>query len=853
MSRNTDRRPPRVFISYAWENDAYRKWVTCLAARLRRDGINARLDSWHQGESQTIPAFMNHEVREADKIIVLCSPKYKQNVHAMEGNERVSGAGWEAALITSHMFAEGDLRRVIPVCAMGSWLEGAPSFLAGHAYCDLSEPARFESEYKELLRRITDTREKAPPIGSLPDDLAAPPPEPLAGASPSVATTYRQLRRVKHNLPFVPHGFVGRADELQTLDELLAPTKSLDIADQPRVAITGLGGIGKTLTAVTYAFQAIQRGEYEIVCWVNAAGDDPTSQFAALADEPLALDIGPETGVATVITSVKSHLASAGPHLLIFDNVEFPNVYPQLVPASEHSRVIITTRRRDIESVVELHLDVLPESQAIALVTRDRQYSEADIQAIHQIAEKVGYLTLALGLASRILSRPGRMPSRLLSDISDKGVVDWSANAPLDHVFNKHPSIVRLFDASLDLLDDSSPIDNLARDMLLVAGWVPAPAIPERLLAAAASRVAIDGDRPPSSIDSAFRLADLGLAEIDEHASLTVHPLIAEYARKKGGKRYYNAATDEISGVPTLTERRQAAPLPIAGPVAHQQPLPEELVRSRPDEVYNAAVTLAENRMYSEALWYLMRVLRAQVSIYGCDSYNVFRTQETIGRTLLSLRNPRSAIRYLRNSLTGVEQLFGRGDPATISPLLALGRALCISGNAPEGLPLLGQAEHITEHWLGPLHPATVAATGTTGLLLGLDGQMQPALETLGRSVQKAQTLGENTLLSSVLCSMGSIQLLVGNTPDAVTNHENAYRCAERDKDTNYSDLLLMQFILGQSLFFDGKEKGTRMMIDARDALSCLLGAEHPIVASFSSQLSRLHEVRNERGELENM
>jgi hypothetical protein len=54
-------------------------------------------------------------------------------------------------------------------------------------------------------------------------------------------------------------------------------------------------------------------------------------------------------------------------------------------------------------------------------------------------------------------------------------------------------------------------------------------------------------------------------------------------------------------------------------------------------------------------------------------------------------------------------------------------------------------------------------------------------------------------------------------------------------------------------LFFDGKEKGTRMMIDARDALSCLLGAEHPIVASFSSQLSRLHEVRNERGELENM
>jgi len=55
----------RVFISYAWENDEYRALVKTLAARLRQDGIDARLDAWHL-EGLTIPEFMSRETRYAD-------------------------------------------------------------------------------------------------------------------------------------------------------------------------------------------------------------------------------------------------------------------------------------------------------------------------------------------------------------------------------------------------------------------------------------------------------------------------------------------------------------------------------------------------------------------------------------------------------------------------------------------------------------------------------------------------------------------------------------------------------------------------------------------------------------------
>jgi len=84
MNSQPTHTPVRVFISYAWEDDEYRNWVARLASQLCKDGVNARLDRWHVQPGQTIPEFMNSEIRQADKVLVLCSPKYQEKVHAME-------------------------------------------------------------------------------------------------------------------------------------------------------------------------------------------------------------------------------------------------------------------------------------------------------------------------------------------------------------------------------------------------------------------------------------------------------------------------------------------------------------------------------------------------------------------------------------------------------------------------------------------------------------------------------------------------------------------------------------------------------------------------------------------------
>lgn len=173
--------PPRVFISYAWESDQYRDWVERLARRLRQDGVDARLDRWDLTAGESIASFMNSEVRHADKVLVLCSPKYREKVHLTEDGGGVTGAGWEAGLLADQIFAKlAGAKKSIPVLTRGRWQEAAPDFMVGQVYVDLSADSRFEEHYVELLRQITGQMSAAPPLGSLPD-VRPPDLEPLTG------------------------------------------------------------------------------------------------------------------------------------------------------------------------------------------------------------------------------------------------------------------------------------------------------------------------------------------------------------------------------------------------------------------------------------------------------------------------------------------------------------------------------------------------------------------------------------------------------------------------------------------------------------------------------------------------
>src|SRR4051812_17447790 len=68
---------PTVFISYSWDDDDHRSWVSHLAERLKAEGLNVRFDQWYNRPGDDIPAFMETAVRESDFVVVICTPRYK--------------------------------------------------------------------------------------------------------------------------------------------------------------------------------------------------------------------------------------------------------------------------------------------------------------------------------------------------------------------------------------------------------------------------------------------------------------------------------------------------------------------------------------------------------------------------------------------------------------------------------------------------------------------------------------------------------------------------------------------------------------------------------------------------------
>ena len=69
--------PPKVFISYASEDQTHANWVKDLSARLRVDGFDVALDRWGARPGDELTRFIGQSRRDACFLLLICTPAYK--------------------------------------------------------------------------------------------------------------------------------------------------------------------------------------------------------------------------------------------------------------------------------------------------------------------------------------------------------------------------------------------------------------------------------------------------------------------------------------------------------------------------------------------------------------------------------------------------------------------------------------------------------------------------------------------------------------------------------------------------------------------------------------------------------
>jgi hypothetical protein len=178
-----------------------------------------------------------------------------------------------------------------------------------------------------------------------------------------------------------PH-FTGRDDLLSELTARLSPPAPGEPTTIRQAALTqaqvikGLGGIGKTQTAVEYAYRAREQGRYTHTLWITASSEEAIlMSFTALAELLPGFASTGETDQRKLVAAVIRWLEQCPrPWLLIVDNADDLSLVQPYLPVRGNGSVLLTTRSSAVGWLASsLEVDTMGLIEGTELVLRRAQ------------------------------------------------------------------------------------------------------------------------------------------------------------------------------------------------------------------------------------------------------------------------------------------------------------------------------------------------------------------------------------------------------------------------------------------------------------------------------------------------
>jgi hypothetical protein len=134
-----------------------------LAANLRAQGIDVILDQWHVRGGEDLAAFMDRSIREADRVLVICSEGYVERAA-----ERRGGVGFEHMIVTGALMQDLGTVKFIPIVRQSTDQVVIPAELSTRLRFNLSAGEQYQNQLNDLIRDLHDVQIPIPPLGRNP-------------------------------------------------------------------------------------------------------------------------------------------------------------------------------------------------------------------------------------------------------------------------------------------------------------------------------------------------------------------------------------------------------------------------------------------------------------------------------------------------------------------------------------------------------------------------------------------------------------------------------------------------------------------------------------------------------------
>jgi len=295
----------------------------------------------------------------------------------------------------------------------------------------------------------------------------------------------RKDRRI-FNLPNLQNKyFTGREDILQALESGFKGGTHIQ-------ALSGIGGIGKTQTALAYAHR--HRQVYRAVLWGKAHTREMlTFDFAAMAG---LLDLPEKNAVnrREAVIAVRGWMEENEGWLLILDGANDLQMVREFIPAGGRGHVLFTTQAQATGGIAECHhLEKMsPQEGALFLLRRakkiaadanpDAESAEMGLQA-EALSRELDGLPLALDQAAAYIEETPATLAEYLELYRSAGI---KLRAKRGDLPDDHPESVSVtFSLALEKATADS---RAATDLLRLCAFLDADAIPEEIFSVSVNK-----------------------------------------------------------------------------------------------------------------------------------------------------------------------------------------------------------------------------------------------------------------------------------------------------------------------------------------------------------------------------
>jgi tetratricopeptide (TPR) repeat protein len=563
------------------------------------------------------------------------------------------------------------------------------------------------------------------------------------------------------NLPYTRNAlFTGREHLLQQLHANLSGNKAA-ILTQPQ-AISGLGGIGKTQTAVEYAYR--HRDEYRYILWVNAdTRDTIITSFLALATL-LKLPERQEQDQNLMIAAIKHWFTAHDGWLLIFDNADDLSLVEEFLPPGGKGHLLLTTRAHAPGTLANgLAVEQMNTNEAMLLLLRRarvlqpddaiEQTSAADRAAAEAIAREMDGLPLALDQAGAYIEETQCSLTSYLNQYRDRK----RQNTLLHRrggTGKQHPEpVAATWSLSFEQVEKLNPV---AADLLRFLAFLAPDAIPEQLVMRGASQLS-PTLQPLADDESLLDEAIAALARYSllrrkrDDSILTVHRLVqtvlkhtmdeqtqrqwAEYA-----VRAVNKAFPDVTDYRNWPRCQQFLPhaQTCAVLIDHWQ-----FAFSEAGTLCNRVGYYLDDRaQYAEAQTFYQRAIAIGEQTLGPEHPNLATWLNNLALLYKTQGKYEEAEPLYQRAIAIDEQALGPEHPELATDLNNLAELYREQGKYEEAEPLYRRAITIGEQTLGSEHPTLAIWLNNLALLYKTQGKYEEA-EPLYR---RAIAIGEKTL-----------------------------------------------------------------------------------------------------------